>query len=375
VVPHLEERLQRDIDRIRDRLREMSDLAVRALEDSVTSLTTGDRRLAYSAILRDSRIDELESVIDNQCVEFMVRHIPVAKHLRFAHSVAKIILELERVGDYAESINRQAILLSGVARTPDLEPYARLAAVAIEMLRQAIRAFLDEDTELADRTRALDEQANRIHQEIYRSLLAEKPQSTEDVSTVFALLSVANRFERVADQAVNVCEEVFYLVRGQIVKHQLKREHRVLFVSSGTSCRSLMAEAIARTLAGKQFQFASAGLNLEPPDPRAVAFLGHRGIDVSNLPAKTLAEIGDLSEFRVVVAIGAEAARAIPKVSYRTIFLEWPLADPAERAAAREANDSDYAAVFDALVDQISELVRGLHGTIESLQPGVRKHV
>ena len=66
MVPHLEERLQRDIDRIRDRLREMSDLAVRALEDSVTSLTTGDRKLAYSAILRDSRIDELYAKNDQQ---------------------------------------------------------------------------------------------------------------------------------------------------------------------------------------------------------------------------------------------------------------------------------------------------------------------
>jgi phosphate transport system protein len=373
-MSHLEEQLQRDIDRIRDRVREMADLAVRGLEDSVRSLTGGDRKVAYAAILRDSRVDELETVIDNQCVEFMVRHIPVAKNLRFAHSVAKIILELERIGDYSESINRQAILLSRAAYTPDLEPYARLAGVAIEMVRQAVRAFLDEDLELADRTRILDTEANRLYQDIFRSLLGERPQSNEEMATLFALLSVANRFERVADQAVNVCEEVYYLVTGDIVKHQLKRELHILFVSSGNSCRGLMAEGIARTLAGKQFQFFSAGIDLEPPDGKAVEFLAKRGIDVSDRQAQTLADVGDLSRFKAVVAIGAEAAKAMPKLGYRTILVEWQVPNPCESTEEGHSADEAYTAAFDELVDRISELVRGLHGTIESLQPGGRNH-
>jgi len=86
---HLELQLQGDIDRIRDKVREMSDLALRGLEDAVEALTTRDKKIAYKAILRDSRVDDLERLVDNMCVEFMVRHIPVAKHLRFAHSVAQ----------------------------------------------------------------------------------------------------------------------------------------------------------------------------------------------------------------------------------------------------------------------------------------------
>ena len=373
MVPHLEERLQRDIDRIRDRVREMADLAVRGLEDSVRSLTQGDRKLAYAAILRDSRIDELESVIDKQCVEFMVRHIPVARHLRFAHSVAKIILELERIGDYAESINRQAILLSRAAHTPELDAYARLAGVAIEMVRQSVRAFLDEDAELAERTRALDAEANRIHQEIFRSLLAETPQSSDDLATLFSLLSVANRFERVADQASNISEEVFYLITGEVVKHQLKRELQILFVDSSSSCRGLMAEAIARTIAGKQFHFVSAAIALEPPDPHAVEFLAKRGIELAGHEPKTLSDVGDLGRFKAVIALGTDAAKAIPKVGYRTIFLEWPIANPAENLE-RPDWEAGYGAVFDELVDRISELVRGLHGTIAPQKTGSRNH-
>jgi len=373
-VPHLEERLQRDIDRIKDRVREMSDLAVRGLEDSVRSLTSGDRKLAYAAILRDSRIDNLESIVDAHCVEFMVRHIPVAKNLRFAHSVAKICLELERIGDYAESINRQAILLSRTSKRPEFEHYDQLAQVAIEMVRQAVRAFLDEDLELAERTRALDSQANRIHQEIFRSLLGAEPKNSDDLETLFALLSVANRFERVADQAVNISEEVFYIVTGELVKHQLKRDIQVLFVSSANSCRSLMAEGIAKTIAGKHFQFFSAGVDAEPPDPRAVAFLSKKGIDVSGHQSTTLEETGDLGRFKAVVTIGSEAARSIPRVAYRTILLEWPVDNPADRSGDAPAGEEDYAAVFDDLVDRISDLIRSLHGTIESPNPGALRN-
>ncbi|HET9062076.1 MAG TPA: PhoU domain-containing protein, partial [Candidatus Binatia bacterium] len=132
---HLEQQLQRDIDQIRDKVRLLADLTLRALEDSVVSLTQRNAKLANEAILRDSRIDDLESAIDAMCVEFMVRHIPVAKHLRFAHSVAKIVVELERIGDYAESINRRAVLLALAPSVHDLTKFADLANVSIEMLK------------------------------------------------------------------------------------------------------------------------------------------------------------------------------------------------------------------------------------------------
>ncbi len=296
------------------------------------------------------------------CVEFMVRHIPVAKQLRFAHSVAKIISELERVGDYGESINRQAILLCHAPQTPDLGTHEELAEVAIEMVRQAIRAFLDEDIDLAEATRKLDSKANQLHQKIYRSLVGERPETSEDLSTLFSLLSVANRFERVADQASNICEEVSYLLTGEIVKHSLHREVQVLFVSSSSSCRGVMAEGIARTIAGDHFEFFSAGVDTDPPDPRAVEFLADKGIDASGHAARRLEDIEDFGRYRAVVAIGKEAAAAIPKVGFRTILLEWDVEGPDPETEA----ESGYASVFDALVDRITDLIRGLHGTIET---------
>ena len=81
--PHLEESLQRDIDRIRTKVAEMAGLTEQALKASVQALTERSRPFAYSVILRDQFIDELETELNQLCLEFLARHQPVAGHLRF----------------------------------------------------------------------------------------------------------------------------------------------------------------------------------------------------------------------------------------------------------------------------------------------------
>jgi phosphate transport system protein len=367
VTSHLEEKLQNDIHRIRDRVREMADLALRGLEDSVRALTAGDTKLAYAAILRDSRVDDLESLIDSMCVEFIVRHIPVATHLRFVHSVAKIVSELERVGDYAESINRQAILLSRTEKPFEFEKFERIAAVAVDMMRQAIRSFLDEDLDLARRTIALESRANGLHHEIYRDLVAEIPVSSDELSRLFSMLSVANRYERVADQAVNICEEVFYMLTGESVKHQSKAAASILFVSSGTTSLASIAEAIAGSVAGNQFVFASATTAPGSPDAPLLDFLAKRGIRLSGRVATPLADMGSLGGFRIVVAVDRQAAAALASqtLGFRTVVVDWDMPDD-----LRHAGPEALSALFDDLLEQITRLVQSLHGTVSALGTG-----
>src|SRR5512132_2260814 len=113
-MKHFEEHLQRDIEFIRKKVRTMAQLADRALRDSLGALVDRNLTLAYSVILRDQYIDELEKEIDRLCLEFLVRQQPVAGHLRFAYATIKINLELERIGDYAESVARQVLKVSGL---------------------------------------------------------------------------------------------------------------------------------------------------------------------------------------------------------------------------------------------------------------------
>ena len=124
-------------------------MAEQALEDCVKALVAGDRQLAYAVILRDQYIDEKEKEIDRLCLEFLVRQQPVAGTLRFVYSTIRTNLELERVGDYAESIARQVLKVSQLPVDIPKDWYVEIARHSIAMLREAVRAFVEQDAELA----------------------------------------------------------------------------------------------------------------------------------------------------------------------------------------------------------------------------------
>ena len=147
----LEESLERDIERIRQQVLEMESLAERALKDCVAALQEGNRQQAYAVILRDQYIDEKEKEIDRLCLEFLVRQQPVGLHLRLAYSTIKINLELERVGDYAESVARQILSLSSFQSPPAplRERLVEMANLAIPMLHDSIEAFVRQDPTIA----------------------------------------------------------------------------------------------------------------------------------------------------------------------------------------------------------------------------------
>src|SRR5205085_3538108 len=144
-MTHFEESLQRDIERIRAKVTAMAALCERALRDSLKALQESNRQLAFAVIIRDQRIDEMEKEIDRLCLEFLVRQQPVAGPLRFAYATIKINAELERIGDYAESIARQILILTDLGVEMPRERFAEIAHLATPMLHDAIGAFIEQD--------------------------------------------------------------------------------------------------------------------------------------------------------------------------------------------------------------------------------------
>src|SRR5579863_8753166 len=101
-----------------------------ALTRAFTAFARRDRQLAYSVILRDQDVDALDTELDRLCLEFIVRHQPAASHLRFVYAASKIVNLLERVGDYAESIARQVLLISSQQYEVPTEKFNQIANLA-----------------------------------------------------------------------------------------------------------------------------------------------------------------------------------------------------------------------------------------------------
>ncbi len=203
----------------------MSALAERALRDCVEALTDGNRQRAYAVILRDQYIDEKEKEIDRLCLEFLVRQQPVGVHLRLAYSAIKINLELERVGDYAESVARQLLRLSSLPAPPEAirERIVEMADLAIPMLHDAIEAFVRQDPELARKVIAIEPAVDALLGKLATDVIEALREQKVLPEMMEPLVTIGRRFERVADQARNVCMETLYMCTGEYAKHPGRR--------------------------------------------------------------------------------------------------------------------------------------------------------
>lgn len=362
MTEHIHERVQHDLDAIRRRLRRMSELVLKALEDAIDAVASRDRKLANSVILVDNRIDSLERHVDRLCQEFLVRHMPVAAQLRFIIAAVKVNAELERLGDYAEAIARRAVTLSTQEALPERERIFEMARLAFQMLRQAVQAFLDGDDERAMRVFELDRRVDSTNSALWTAL-AHPAQPESDLTIRFVLLGVLNRIERVADRACNIAEEAIYAVRGEVLRHVLRHDLRVLFYDETNATRGQIAEGIARKLAPSHFLFSSAGVvPADELDPDAVKLLTRHGIDVSRHRPKSLTDVGRIEDFHVVVTLSAHSAAKLPVLPYSGIEFNWDIADPATDGGTPDEHERAYEAVYEDLHTKIEELVESMLG-------------
>lgn len=360
----LEESLERDIARIRQQLLEMSALAERALRDGVEALHGGNRAQAYAVVLRDQLIDEKEKEIDRLCLEFLLRQQPVGVHLRFAYSAIKVNLELERVGDYAESIARQILRLGDLPAVPErhLRRLIEMADFAVPMLHDAIAAFASRDAEAAKTAAVVEPAVDALLGKLITELVEALRVGSISAELLITLSTIGRRFERVADQARNVCMETVYMCTGEIAKHPGAETFRVLFVDEHNACRSQMAEAIASSLGQPRFVFASAGLDPQPIDPRTLAFLKEKGHDVSRMVPKATDSVPNLEYYNVIVGVAAEVREAFPRTPRNLVTIDWSVDDPSRAEGSPEAVRAAYEAAYAFLSRNVRDLVGAVLG-------------
>ncbi len=340
----------------------MGVMAEKTAAASLKALITRDRRLAHAVILSDDRIDDLEKQIDRLCLEFLVRQQPVAGHLRFLYSCIKINTELERIGDYAESVARYALDLSVEQPHPSVELLAPIGELATGMLHGAMAAFTARSPEQARATLAIERQVDALRGELRLKLIEQHRSGELATELLIPLIVVTGRFERLADQSANICEEVLYMCTGEMEKHKGKEAARVLFLYRECSRLGLMAEAVAQALGQSDFLFSSAGASPDEPDLRTVDFLATKGIDMSRWVPRSLGQIPNLDHYQVAVLLGdgtEEAASGLPPKCIRFAWRTPPLASPEAPAAEAQAANEQLFTFLDESTRGLIDAFRG----------------
>lgn len=361
-LTHFEEHLQRDINRLRGKVTEMAGLGERALRDSLKALVEGNRPLAYLVVLRDQHIDELEKEVDRLCLEFIVRNQPVGGVLRMVFVTMKINRELERIGDYAESIARQVLKISTVDTHFLDSRFTEIAHLSIPMFHDAVEAFLNQNAELARKTRETEATVDGVRNQISAELVKAQQEGRIPLEALTPLMTIARRFERVADQAQNICEEAIYLTTGEYAKHQGGDVFRVLFVDEHHGCLSQMAEGLGNAMEQTKFMFSSAGVSPRPLDETARAFLLSKGIDASRQAPKAISQVPNLEFYQVVVAFDKAAHKALNPDLAKGVSLEWNVADPGKLQGSPTEVQAAFERAFEYIRAHVHDLAQAILG-------------
>jgi len=207
---------------IRESMLMMSSLTDRNLSQALKALVDRDDRLAHLVEVEDSEIDQLEIDVDELVIAYMATHAPVATDCRFMLAASKISSNLERIGDQATTISRRVRELNKEPLLKPLIDIPVMAEIAQGMLRDSIAAFIDRNVELAAEIIPRDQSVDDLNRQLARELTTYMMEDPKSITRALNLIVIAKCLERVADHAANIAEDVYYLYRGEDIRHQHK---------------------------------------------------------------------------------------------------------------------------------------------------------
>jgi phosphate transport system protein len=197
-------------------LQEEGDLVLRALRSSLNALARGDEELADEVIRFDDEVDSRYVAIEEGVQSLLARQTPVAADLRFVLAVLRVNLHLERMADYCVTVAKLTKLMgnlsvSGEAISRSIEDMGQRAE---QMIRVAMDSFASRDAEKAQTLVELDELIDRANRGAIEDVLS-LGDSADEREYGLRMLVVSRCVERIGDHAVDIGEQVAYLVTGE----------------------------------------------------------------------------------------------------------------------------------------------------------------
>lgn len=214
----IRERYARQISGLRDELLRMGSMVEQALIRAIDTLETWDTAAAAQVISDDAKIDKAWRDLEERTIYLLATQQPiVASDLRLCTVVTAIAGELERIGDYANSIAKR--VRQATRRPALITPPAQIhdmARLALQMVNTSLEAFLRQDADLAHSLTAADERVDELEDSIRAELIAAAKADPTLLDAAIDMLDVLHALERAADRATNIGERVIYLSTNSV---------------------------------------------------------------------------------------------------------------------------------------------------------------
>lgn len=222
--------IEQEISALKNSISEMWSLVRQQLYNAGEAMLTGDRELAYKVISRERRVNAFELKIDSDCEDIIALYAPVAIDLRFVLAMYKINTNLERLGDFAESIARFA---GNLSKAEPVDPLLiketrveEMLSELLDMISLAQEAFEKESSEIASRIFLKDNLIDEINHDSTPVIARYIEKHPESALSGLYMAGVIRKMERFGDHCTNIAEELIFYLDAKVMKHLGKTDKR-----------------------------------------------------------------------------------------------------------------------------------------------------
>ena len=196
----------------------MGALCESQFSNSIIALVKKDEELIDKIIGKDERIDELEKKVDDQVVNLITLRQPMAIDLRETVSAMRIAAELERIGDLAKNIVKRVRYIKVDLNNEDFSLIKTASELVQNNLKKTLDSYSKKDEQLALSVWNSDKEIDVIINKLLEDFLSNMKKEKKNIESLTHLLFVAKNIERIGDHSTNICEYVYFLIKGEEIK-------------------------------------------------------------------------------------------------------------------------------------------------------------
>ncbi|MEI7743997.1 MAG: phosphate signaling complex protein PhoU [Chloroflexota bacterium] len=213
---HIRSAYDREITEIKDNVLRMGSLVELQIRAAIAALITHDADAASRVIADDRQVNELQRSATAMIAAVIATQNPVARDLRYLLTLDHVSYELERMGDHAGSVAKQARKLAPFPPLKDYVLLPELGGKVAELVGGIIRALVDVDQEQARAVARRDDEVDELYHRIFDEVLVLMREDAANVDPGTRILFASHYLERIGDRVTNIAEDIVFLVSGEV---------------------------------------------------------------------------------------------------------------------------------------------------------------
>ena len=185
------------------------------LKLSMESILEKDRKKAKKVREKDYEINKLREIIRDESIELIALRQPLAKDLRYIHSISIIANELERIGDYAVNIANETLAEDGLIN--EVNGIYDIYIICKEMIEKLKIAIETENVDLCHEIAKKDDLIDELYKKVRTECVKTMNERQDVINQGIQVLFIARHLERIGDHITNICEKIIYVAQGEVV--------------------------------------------------------------------------------------------------------------------------------------------------------------